>query len=107
MPPKGKYGDRIDVYGQGLEPDKSLLLKTSCNSKSMNVETDDNGRFHLSNFPIDPPTFSRLVEFFRSLFSRDPTSEEVIGGTTELGKSCHISVQFSEEGGVATNFYIE
>ena len=105
-PPSGKYGDKIDVYGQGFKPEKSYKLETACNTEKMNIKTDKYGKFHISGFSTDTSIFTKIIALFKSLFNEDPTPGEILEGTEELGRMCFISAG-DIMGGAGIHFYIE
>jgi len=76
-PSYGNYGDKIEVYGQGLEANKSYNLKVGYGVyKTIKVQTDEYGKFHISNVSINPPIIGRIWMFFKTLFGREPSEGE-------------------------------
>jgi len=88
VPRYGDYGDKIKIYGQGLEAEKSYDLEIGYGLyKTIKVKTDEYGKFHVSDILVDPPTLGKLWMFLKTLFGKKPSAEDTEEALEELRDS--------------------
>lgn len=86
VPDRGHYGDKIDIFVQGLEPETPypLTIGFEFSGEKMNVKSDKYGKLRVNDIMINPPILAKLYIFLQSLFGIKPSAGIVQQATEEL-----------------------